>query len=80
MNPHLRQRGFFEWVERAGDGGYWYPRQPIQLSDTVVGARMPTPTLGEHTDEVLQRLLALTAPELEALESTKVSGRRPLGV
>jgi crotonobetainyl-CoA:carnitine CoA-transferase CaiB-like acyl-CoA transferase len=80
LNPHLREREFFEWVERAGDGGYWYPRQPIQFSDTVVGTRMPTPTLGENTEEVLERLLALSAPELEALANTNITGKVPLGI
>jgi crotonobetainyl-CoA:carnitine CoA-transferase CaiB-like acyl-CoA transferase len=79
-NPHLRERGFFEWVERAGDGGRWYPRQPIQLSDTVVGTRVPAPTLGEHTDEVLQRLLAMAPAELQVLANAKITGKMPLGV
>jgi hypothetical protein len=36
--------------------------------------------LGEHTDAVLARLLALTPQELTSLESANVSGKKPLGV
>jgi crotonobetainyl-CoA:carnitine CoA-transferase CaiB-like acyl-CoA transferase len=80
MNPHLRERGFFEWVNRAGDGGHWYPRQPIQLSSAVVGTRLPAPTLGEHTEAVLQRLLAMEPQELEGLANANITGTMPLGV
>jgi len=34
--------------------------------------RTPSPTLGQHTDEVLRDLLGLAAPEIAALRAGKV--------
>jgi crotonobetainyl-CoA:carnitine CoA-transferase CaiB-like acyl-CoA transferase len=40
---------------------------PLKLSDTPVSFRRPPPTLGQHTDEVLEGLLKLTAAERASL-------------
>ena len=77
-DPHLRERGFFEWVERAGDGGNWYPRQPIRLSKAQVATRMPTPTMGQHNVEILQGWLGMADEEIEELTAAQVIGTRPL--
>ena len=45
---------------------------PIRLSETPVEYRNAPPLLGEHTQEVLQRVLGLTAGGLDALRVTRV--------
>jgi crotonobetainyl-CoA:carnitine CoA-transferase CaiB-like acyl-CoA transferase len=40
---------------------------PLKLSDTPVSFRRPPPTLGQHTDEVLEGLLKLSAAERASL-------------
>ena len=40
---------------------------PFKLSDTPVDYRHPPPTLGQHTDEVLEQWLSLPADEIAAL-------------
>ncbi|MBF3364041.1 CoA transferase, partial [Pseudomonas aeruginosa] len=42
------------------------------LSETPVEYRNPPPTLGQHTDEVLETLLGLDAAALERLRDGKV--------
>ena len=45
---------------------------PIRLSETPVEYRNAPPLLGEHTQEVLQRVLGLTAGGLDALRVSRV--------
>ena len=45
---------------------------PIRLSETPVEYRNAPPLLGEHTQEVLQRVLGLTAGGLDALRASRV--------
>ena len=45
---------------------------PIRLSETPVEYRNAPPLLGEHTQEVLQRVLGLTTGGVEALRASRV--------
>jgi crotonobetainyl-CoA:carnitine CoA-transferase CaiB-like acyl-CoA transferase len=45
---------------------------PLKLSGTPVSFRRPPPTLGQHTDEVLERILKLGDSEREALRKIGV--------
>jgi crotonobetainyl-CoA:carnitine CoA-transferase CaiB-like acyl-CoA transferase len=45
---------------------------PIKLSETPVEYRRAPPTLGEHTEEVLEELLGLAPSEIEALRERGV--------
>jgi crotonobetainyl-CoA:carnitine CoA-transferase CaiB-like acyl-CoA transferase len=45
---------------------------PIHMSRTPPEGRLAPPALGEHTDEVLQELLDLTASEISALRARSV--------
>ena len=45
---------------------------PFKLSETPVEYRMPPPLLGEHTDEVLQDVLALDQGAIDALRSERI--------
>ena len=45
---------------------------PIRLSETPVEYRNAPPLLGEHTQEVLQRVLGLTTGVVEALRASRV--------
>ena len=42
---------------------------PVRLSESPADYRLPPPTLGQHTDEVLQGKLGLTRDEIAALRS-----------
>jgi crotonobetainyl-CoA:carnitine CoA-transferase CaiB-like acyl-CoA transferase len=77
-DPHLRETGYFEWLERAGDGGSWYTREPIRLFGADTRARMPAPTMGEHNAELLQRLAGLSPDLIAELTAEHVLGTAPL--
>lgn len=45
---------------------------PFHLSDTPVSYRLPPPTIGQHTDDVLKSLLGLTEGQLADLKAGKI--------
>ena len=47
-------------------------RNPKRLSETPASYEIPSPTLGEHTREVLMDLLGLSEEEVKGLRSRKV--------
>lgn len=74
-HPHLRDRGYFVEVDHPVVGRQTYPGAPYRLSDTPWRIRRPTPTLGEHNDEVLGSDRTRVAPEPAAEASVEVSVR-----
>ena len=77
LDPHLRERGYFEMVEHAG-GVRPVPKQlgaRFAAFDTDV--RGTAPKLGEHNREVLQGMLGLSDDELNELQEAKVIGETP---
>jgi crotonobetainyl-CoA:carnitine CoA-transferase CaiB-like acyl-CoA transferase len=80
-DEHLRERGFFQWVEHPVMGAHEFPGLPMR---PVQGAPQwfsrPAPLLGQHTAEVLRERLGLTADEIAALESDAVIGTVPRGL
>jgi crotonobetainyl-CoA:carnitine CoA-transferase CaiB-like acyl-CoA transferase len=78
VDPHLREAGYFEWIERANDGGSWYTGEPIRLSGVNTRTRMPAPTMGQHNSELLRELAGCSLNEIEALTASCVIGTAPL--
>ncbi|HWF00202.1 MAG TPA: CoA transferase [Caulobacteraceae bacterium] len=62
-DPHLDAVGLFERYEHPEAGGYHALRPPLAFSATPANIRRHPPRLGEHTDEVLAELAALTDPQ-----------------
>jgi crotonobetainyl-CoA:carnitine CoA-transferase CaiB-like acyl-CoA transferase len=62
---HLRARGFYVTLTHPRAGAFPHEGVVAQLSDTPGGVRAPAPCLGEHTDEVLGRLLGLDFVAIE---------------
>jgi crotonobetainyl-CoA:carnitine CoA-transferase CaiB-like acyl-CoA transferase len=50
---------------------------PVRLSDTPGAVRTPAPTLGEHTDLVLEQMLGLSPAEIGDLRRAGAIGPRP---
>jgi len=56
----------------AGKGTVDLIASPIRLSETPVSYRSPPPTLGQHTDEILESFLGLTPEERAALKAQDI--------
>ncbi|MCH7484342.1 MAG: CoA transferase, partial [Chloroflexi bacterium] len=77
LDPHLRERGFFDRVETE-QGPRPVPHQiGARFSAFEMPSARPAPKLGEHNREVLQGLLGMSDDEVNELEERKVIGDTP---
>jgi crotonobetainyl-CoA:carnitine CoA-transferase CaiB-like acyl-CoA transferase len=77
LNPQLRDRQFFEVVTHPVIGSLEVPSLPFRASTTSgVWNRTPSPTLGQHNDEVLGDLFGLSEEQLISLRAAGVIGNR----
>jgi crotonobetainyl-CoA:carnitine CoA-transferase CaiB-like acyl-CoA transferase len=73
-NPQLRHRGLFEIEDHPLTGRHELPTLPFRMSGVECWLHRPSPTLGQHDDEVLGEVLG--AAELAALRDRGVVGDR----
>jgi crotonobetainyl-CoA:carnitine CoA-transferase CaiB-like acyl-CoA transferase len=55
-SPQYRHRGFFNEVTHPAIGSALYPGVPYLLSASPARITRPAPTLGEHTDDIVEHL------------------------
>jgi len=70
-DPHLNEVGFFAEFQHPVIGSYKDIAAPVNMSETPGVMRSAAPTLGQHTEEVLQKL-GLGDAELSALRADGV--------
>lgn len=66
-DPHLRERGFWVEVDQPGVGKVEMPATSFLMSETPFALTRPSPQLGQHTDEVLAKVLNYDAAKISAL-------------
>jgi crotonobetainyl-CoA:carnitine CoA-transferase CaiB-like acyl-CoA transferase len=71
-DPQVLARGLALELPHAWGGVVPQVASPIRLSDTPVEYRHAPPLLGEHTEQVLGRVLGLRVAEVHALRAAKV--------
>jgi hypothetical protein len=77
-DPQLRARNFFQPLDHPDVGAQEYPGWPMRMSGgPAVPWRTASPTLGQHTEEVL-REIGVTDDELARLRAENVIGTVPL--
>ncbi len=78
-DPHWKERGVFETVDKALVGPHPYPKAaPMKLSESLEEKRQPAPGLGEHNRYVLHDLLGLSEAAIESLAAADVIGTAPV--
>jgi CoA:oxalate CoA-transferase len=70
--PQVKARDMLVDVEHPAGFSLKVPNSPLRLSRTPSGIQGPPPALGEHTDEVLTSLLALSDREIAELRAAGV--------
>ena len=70
-DPHYRARGVIQTVESAGGLKVEMPGVVLKLSNNPGAIRYRAPTLGEHTDIILQSL-GLSAEQIKALKEAGI--------
>jgi crotonobetainyl-CoA:carnitine CoA-transferase CaiB-like acyl-CoA transferase len=71
-DPQLDAREMISMVEHATIGPLQALGVPVKLSDTPGAVRTPPPTLGQHTDAVLQHDLGLNAEAIAGFRRQRV--------
>ena len=71
-SAHLRARGMAVSLQHPKAGGLTVMGVPIRLHSTPGAATAPPPLLGQHTDEILTRLLRIPAPRVAKLRADGV--------
>jgi len=71
-DPQVQARGLCVELPHSLGGTVPQVASPIRLSETPVQYRNAPPLLGEHTLEVLERLLGMSAEQVEALRQAGV--------
>ncbi|MGQ9586360.1 MAG: CaiB/BaiF CoA transferase family protein [Anaerolineae bacterium] len=72
QHPQVQARGMVVEVPHPAAGAVRLVRSPLNLSRTPTRVRSHPPLVGEHTGEVLSRLLGYTEGEIRALRSEGV--------
>ncbi len=73
-DPQVNERGFMAELG-SGDASFKVPNLPWLMSATPTSARAALAGLGEHTDEVLRELTALSDGQLGELRAQGVFGK-----
>ena len=71
-DPQVMARNMILEVDHPIAGTVKVPGSPIKMSDNKDEIRMPSPVLGQHTEEILKEVLNLTDTEINVLKDTKV--------
>lgn len=80
-SPQLAHRGFAEVEDHPVTGPHPIPMVPFRFASRKGRPWMhrPSPTLGEHNDEILGGELGLSAADLDVLRDAAIIGERPVG-
>ena len=79
LDPHLRERGFFDRVDTGAAGVRPVPHQlGAKFSGFETDSARPAPKLGEHNAEILGELLGMSDEKIAALHEKGVIGDTPI--
>lgn len=77
LDPHLKERGYFQKATSPDAGERFYPGPWFKLSKTPGSIRNAAPSLGQDNERVLCGILGLTNEDLMDLEKRGVIGTAP---
>ena len=66
-DAHLRQRGFWAYLDHPEVGSTLYNRLPVAFSKTPAQMKTAAPLLGQHTREVLSGMLGYADSEIDQM-------------
>jgi len=71
-SPHLKARGMVVRLPHPKAGSITVMGVPVRLHETPGAATAPPPLLGEHTEEILTRLLRIPKAKVDAFRASGV--------
>lgn len=79
LDPHLKERGFFDLINTTSAGVRPSPHQiGAKFSEFTPNTARRAPKLGEHNREILGELLGMEEDEIAKLEEARVIGDEPI--
>ena len=75
-HPQVKARGALVEVQHPRAGKVKMVGVPMRLSKTPGSVRTPSPSIGEHNDEILTQKLGLSADEIAKLRAAGAFGKR----
>ncbi len=69
----------FDLLDQPGIGSYLTPGSPVAFSGVDRASVAPAPRLGEHTEQVLARVLGLTSAQIGDLHDRRIVASAPSG-
>jgi crotonobetainyl-CoA:carnitine CoA-transferase CaiB-like acyl-CoA transferase len=76
-DPHLVACGYMQFITRDFMGEQPHPSSPWRPGREAIPIRTPAPTLGQHNQQILGRLLGLSDSQLEILKQDGIIGNKP---
>lgn len=76
-DPHLRARNFYPIVNHPDQGRQIVSAPVCRASETPLEIRRPAPCFGQHSREVLSRLLGMTDAAIDDLQQKGIIGEIP---
>lgn len=77
-DPHLEARGFWHTTPHPRMHHYRQTGVPWRFADSQPAPRRHSPLFGEHTVEILQDLLGVSADELDVLRDAEIIADAPI--
>jgi CoA:oxalate CoA-transferase len=71
-DPHMHGRGMLERIDHPELGPIVVPTTPLRLHGADKAPAGPSPTIGQHNDEIYGGWLGLSAGELAELKAGRV--------
>src|ERR1700757_5218223 len=71
-DPHMHERGMLERIDHPELGEIVVPTTPLRLHGAERVPTAPSPTVGQHNDEIYGGWLGLSVPEITALREDGV--------
>jgi len=72
QSEHIRTREMLPEIDHPIAGKVKVVGSPVKLSETPAAVTAPSPILGQHTEEVLEKMLGYKKKEIEALKVQNV--------
>lgn len=79
LHPHLQAVGLFQQMQHPTEGATRYIRPAARFAATPASVRLPAPTLGQHSRDLLAEL-GYSATQIEALEHKRAAGVSPANI
>ena len=76
-NAQLKERGFFDRVDHPETGTHLHAGTPWRIAGAPSRVRTPAPALGQHSGQILSKLLGVSSGDLASLVERGITGDTP---